>query len=556
MISFLARTAGAAVAGALLAISFPPVGLWWTAPLGIALLVVVLSPLGPNTPRVRTGALLGLVAGLVFFLILVPWVGLYVGAYAAWALAVLEALYLAAFGAGAVAILRGLLPHAHRKGSHAGVIAVGAVLGVAGWWSVWEWIRSSWPWGGFPWGRLAFGQADSPLLPLASLGGTPLLGFAVAAVGATLGVAALMLLGAPRPGRVRRDLRVRGASDSNDLHAHRNLRGAASLLSVPVITAVLVGVAVVATPSAHDETGETVIAVVQGNVPRLGLDFNSQRRAVLENHLRVTTELAEDVEAGAREKPDIVMWPENASDISPLHDRRAGAQISALSRRLDAPILVGTVLPVNHGPEATNSYLVWDGERTDPVLDRHDKRFIQPFGEWLPLRKPLEALFPIARTAGHFIPGDGDGLVTAAGVQMGVAICFEVAFDPAAREPVVNGAQILTVPTNNATFGRSPMTYQQLAMSRVRAVEHHIPVLIAATSGVSAVIDRDGQVQQETGIFEPAVLMATVNAEGAGTMATRLGGIPQTVTCLIGFVALAWALIRTRTRPETDHEEM
>lgn len=545
MISLFARAAGAAISGALLAISFPPVGLWWTAPLAIALLVVVLAPVRGSAPRVRTGGLLGFVVGLVFFLILVPWVGLYVGAYAAWALAVVEALYLAAFGAGAVVILREFLSQGRREGPRAGAAAVGAVIGVAGWWSVWEWIRSSWPWGGFPWGRLAFGQADGPFLALASVGGTPLLGFAVAAVGATLGAAALLLI------RPRRDARA-----------------ASVLVAVPVITAALVGGAVATTPPANDEpaaavsaddgndgAGETVVAVVQGNVPRLGLDFNSQRRAVLENHLRVTTELAEDIESGAREHPDIVVWPENASDISPLHDRRAGAQISALSRRLGAPILVGTVLPTGQEREATNSYLVWDGDKSDPVVDRHDKRFIQPFGEWLPLREPLEALFPIARTAGHFVPGDGDGTISAAGVNLGVAICFEVAFDAAAREPVANGAQILTVPTNNATFGRSPMTYQQLAMSRIRAVEHRIPVLIAATSGVSAVIGRDGHVQQETEIFEPAVLMASVNTSGAGTMATRLGGIPQTVTCLIGFVALAWALIRSRTRPVTDHEE-
>ncbi|AWH95421.1 apolipoprotein N-acyltransferase [Dietzia psychralcaliphila] len=526
MITTLARVVGAAAAGALLAASFPPVGLWWAALPAIALLVVVLSPLRGPAPRVRTGALLGLVAGLVFFLLLAPWVGLYVGAYAAWALALVEALYLAAFGAGAVPILRaGLAP-----GPRVGLRALGAVAGVAGWWSLWEWIRSSWPWGGFPWGRLAFGQADSPLLALASLGGAPLLGFAVASLGAVLGIGALILVRGDRPGRT-----------------------AIALLAAPLVTAGLVAGASVA--ASAGDTRETVeVTVIQGNVPRLGLDFNAQRRAVLENHLRVTAELANDVEAGTAARPDLVLWPENASDISPLADQRAGAQITALSRRLDAPILVGTVLRVGDGPETTNSYLVWDGD--DEVVGRHDKRYIQPFGEWLPLREPLEALFPIARTAGHFVPGDGTGLVTAAGVGLGVAICFEIAFDDAAREPVTRGAQILIVPTNNATFGRSPMTYQQLAMSRVRAVEHRVPVLIAATSGVSAVIGPDGRVRQETGIFEPAVLAAQVEVGGAGTMATRLGGIPQAVSCLTGLAGLAWALIRTRPRPATDFEEI
>ena len=547
MIPLLARLLGAAAAGALLAISFPPVGWWWAALLAIALLVVVLSPVGHTVPRARTGGLAGFLAGLVFFLILVPWVGLYVGAYAAWGLAVVEALYLAAFGAGAVVILRaGLTP-----GDHAGRRAAAALLGVAGWWSLWEWVRSSWPWGGFPWGRLAFGQADGPLLPLAALGGTPLLGFVVAILGAALGFAVLFLL--------RRD---------------RPVRQLAGLLAVPLVTLGLVAVAAIG-PRDDQPTQTLEVAVIQGNVPRLGLDFNAQRRAVLENHLRVTGELADRVEAGQTPPPDLVLWPENASDISPLADQRAGAQISALSRRLDAPILVGTVLATGQGREATNSYLVWDGTAAGsaaddnaadngtatnstsdgPVVDRHDKKFIQPFGEWLPLRAPLEAIFPIARTAGYFVPGDGDGVVTAAGVDLGVAICFEVAFDAAARDPIAQGAQILTVPTNNATFGRSPMTYQQLAMSRVRAVEHHVPVLIAATSGVSAVIGPDGAVRQETGIFEPAVLAAQVEVGAAGTMATRMGGIPQAVSCLIGLGGLAWAVLGTRRRPATDNKE-
>lgn len=530
MIPLLARLLGAAVAGALLAASFPPVGLWWTALAAFALLVVVLAPVGRHpAPRARTGALHGFAAGAVFFLLLVPWVGLYVGAYAAWALAAVEALYLAGFGAGAVLILGAGL----REGRRAGWRAVGAVLGVAGWWSLWEWLRSTWPWGGFPWGRLAFGQADGPLLGLVGVGGVPLLGFVVVSIGAALGMAVLLLS--------RRGARA----------GWRPLAGLAAVLVVSAGGALASSLVALMRESDTNTPGEYArIVAIQGNVPRLGLDFNAQRRAVLENHLRVTREFADRVDSGAEEPPDIVLWPENGSDISPLRDRRAAADLTELSLRLDAPILVGTVLPVGDGPEATNTVLVWDGGAGGPT-DRHDKRYIQPFGEWLPLREPLEKLFPVARTAGHFVPGDGDGMVHADGVALGVATCFEVAFDAAAREPVSRGAGVLTVPTNNATFGRSPMTYQQLAMSRVRAVEHHVPVIIAATSGVSAVIRPDGSVAQQSGIFETAVLSSEVRVDGTGTVATRLGGVPQAISCLAGLVALAWGLTR-RPRPVTD----
>ena len=106
-----------------------------------------------------------------------------------------------------------------------------------------------------------------------------------------------------------------------------------------------------------------------------------------------------------------------------------------------------------------------------------------------------------ADRAGYFVPGDGDGTVRAAGVRIGVATCYEVAFDRAFRDSLDAGAQLLTVPTNNATFGDSEMTYQQLAMSRVRAVEHGRALVVAATSGVSGIITADGVVRQQTPLF-------------------------------------------------------
>src|SRR5699024_9230525 len=263
-----------------------------------------------------------------------------------------------------------------------------------------------------------FGQADGPLLPLASLGGTPLLGFAVAAAGAALAVGGPLLSRRDRPvRRVAALLAVpvvaaglaAGAGIEPAAAPADGAAGApgggAALLAVPVVTAGLVapaGIEPAAAPADGDAGDPVDVAVVQGNVPRLGLDYNAQRRAVLDNHLSVTADLADSIDEGERDRPDLVLWPENASDISPLHDRRAGGQISELSRRVGAPILVGTVLPTGEGREATNSYLVWDGAADDPVVDRHDKRYLQPFGEWLPLREPLEALFPVARTAGHF----------------------------------------------------------------------------------------------------------------------------------------------------------
>jgi apolipoprotein N-acyltransferase len=121
-----------------------------------------------------------------------------------------------------------------------------------------------------------------------------------------------------------------------------------------------------------------------------------------------------------------------------------------------------------------------------------------------------------------------------------------VAFDRALSQSVRAGAQLIAVPTNNATFGDTEMTYQQLAMSRVRAVEHGRVVVVAATSGVSAIIAPDGSVQESSSLFVPATLVAEVPLRASTTLATRLGPIPEIILCVGATLALAVALVRRR----------
>jgi apolipoprotein N-acyltransferase len=118
-----------------------------------------------------------------------------------------------------------------------------------------------------------------------------------------------------------------------------------------------------------------------------------------------------------------------------------------------------------------------------------------------------------------------------------------VIFDDLVRQSVRSGAQVLAVPTNNATFGFTQMTYQQQAISRVRAVEHGRTVLVAATSGVSAVIAPDGTVEQETRLFTPDVLVARVPLRSGTTLATWLGPAPEWVLVALGVMGLAAALV-------------
>ncbi len=151
---------------------------------------------------------------------------------------------------------------------------------------------------------------------------------------------------------------------------------------------------------------------------------------------------------------------------------------------------------------------------------------MQPFGEYLPWRSFFSRLSPYADRAGYFVPGTGSGVVRAAGVPVGVTTCWEVIFDRAARESVRNGAQLLAVPTNNATFDEA-MSEQQLAFGRLRAVEHDRYVVVAGTTGISAVIAPDGRELARTAFFEPAYLDTQIRLKTQLTPATRWEPIVQ-----------------------------
>jgi apolipoprotein N-acyltransferase len=291
------------------------------------------------------------------------------------------------------------------------------------------------------------------------------------------------------------------------------------------------------------------VAVIQGNVPRLGLDFNAQRRAVLDNHVKETLQLAADVAAGKLAKPDLVIWPENSSDIDPLRNADAAAQIERAAQAVDVPILVGAVLQNPDGQTTSNSALVW--EPGVGVVERADKRRVQPFGEYMPWREFFRLFSSYVDRAGYFVPGTGPGVVDIAGTKVGVTICWEVAFDDLVESSVENGAQVLAVPSNNATFGFTQMTYQQMAMSQVRSVEHDRTSIIATTSGVSATIDPDGTVTQSTRQFTPAVLVNQTELRDTVTLATRLGAVPEGVLVALGVGAVAVAVSRQARQRRT-----
>lgn len=487
------------VGGLCLWLAFPNHNVWWLAPVGVALLA-----LATRGQRVRVGALLGGVTGLAYFLPLLHWSGVYVGTLPWLALSVLETLYVALLGLA--------LPLAWRTRL--------APLGIAGLWVAQEALRDRTPYGGFPWARLAFSQDNAPTLHLAALGGAPLVTFAVALAGALLAVAVV----------------------------HVRIPALGAGLAVAGVVVMACGL-LVPLPTA----GRTIqVAGVQGDVPKAGLDFDTQRAAVLDLHAKGTLQLAAQVAAGQRPQPDVVIWPENASDLDPYQQADAHDTIQAAVSAVGVPTLVGSVLD-NPPGRLSNVSIVWDPQ-TGPG-EQYVKRHPVPFGEYIPSRDFFRHFSDkIDLVPKDFVAGHKVGELQLGPAKVGVAICFEVAYDGLLRDAVDKGAQLLVVQTNNATFGYTDEAAQQLAMSRLRAVEHGRAVAHISTVGISALIAPDGRVIQHTSLFTPALLQAALPLRSSVTLADRLGAWTELVLVLLGLGALGAGARTVRRRRDTVPE--
>ncbi len=266
---------------------------------------------------------------------------------------------------------------------------------------------------------------------------------------------------------------------------------------------------------------------------------------MLDNHAAVTQHLAGQVRENGSPQPDLVVWPENASDIDPLRNVDAHAVIDSAVADIAAPTLVGTLLVDDQG-HVRNTTLVWD-PATGPG-EQYVKRHPVPFAEYVPYRDFFRRITPLVDLVrADMVPGDRVGVLDVAGTRVGDLICFEVVEDGLVADTVRNGAQLIVVQTNNATFGYTDESVQQLAMSRVRAVEHGRAVVHVSTVGVSAMIAPDGTVLDSSKLFTAAVLQADLPLRTSTTLATRLGAWPEALLAAGGILS-AVAGTRAATR--------
>ncbi len=499
----------AAAGGLALTAAFPPVGAWPLAPLGPALLVVALQG-----RSLRASSAVGLLFGLALFVPLLSWL-INLAWYAWAALAIAEAVIFALLTVGQRVLLS----------LRAWPVAV------AGWWVAAEALRGRWPYA-FPWGRLAMSQAGTPTAPWAAIGGAPLLSFLLALVGSTLA----WLLLAPGPaGSLRRRLVPALA-----FAAAGGLALAGSLLPVDPVPA--------GTPAA-------TVAAIQGDVPHArNLPDLLRATTVTANHAAATEKLAAQVRAGRRPAPDLVIWPENSTDLDPRQYPPVYGTITAAVQAIDRPVLVGEVL---RNPLRNAGQLWTPGRGPGPL---YVKRQLVPFGEYIPFRGLLSHITSlVALQPENFTAGRRAVVFHVGPIRLGDVICYEVGFDGLVSSEVRAGANLLAVQTNDASFevdGQLGESLQQLAMARIRAVESDRAVVVASTTGVSAIIAPDGTLVARTGTWRQAILESRVPLLHTITLADRVGAGPEyLITALtvgaFGWAAYGWAVAWRRRRTAT-----
>ena len=506
------------VAGGLaLYASFPPIDAWPLAVLGPALLVIALTG---RSLRASFGCALAF--GLAQFVPLLSW--LVNEAWYAWAaLAGAEAVIFALLAIGQRLLLR--LPY--------------WPVAVAGWWVLAEGVRDRWPYA-FPWGRLAMSQSVAPDVRWVAFGGAPLLTFLIALTGAMLARVVLVSRGGDPPGTPR----SWGDCPSPQTPLGRAIRPPVTAAAAAVVTAglVLAGGLLPADPTGGAPTAQ--VAAIQGNVPRArNLPQQLSASQVTQNHVAATQKLAAEVKAGLRPAPDLVIWPENATDLDPFQNPGVYAELSAAVAAIGKPILVGEVL---NDPRRNVGQLWVPGRGPTTV---YVKRQLVPFGEYIPFRgiissfSSLPSLQPIDFTAGR-----KPVVFDVGGIKLGDVICYEVAFDHLVRSEVTAGANLLTVQSNDADFeidGQLGETRQQTAMARIRAVESDRALVYASTTGESTIIAPDGSLIAHSGVWQQAILDSRVPLVSYRTLATRVGAWPEYVIIMLTVLALAWAVLRS-----------
>jgi len=345
-----------------------------------------------------------------------------------------------------------------------------------------EEVRNRFPFGGFGWVRIAYTQADAPYSKIAAIGGASALSALTVLLGLIL------------------------------FHAVNKKWSKIAVLPF-LFLFIPINVSAFAT---------TNVLMIQGNVPQMGLDFNSRAKAVFNNHFERTQS-----ELKANSNVDFVLWPENSVDVDPFQNKDVKQALDSIQK----PLIIGAI--VEKGDSILNTSILWGGELPPTYVKQH----LTPFGEYIPLRSLASAISPYTDRVKDFESGNGQVFFSVKEAVIAPVICFELVDDELLHKAAVS-SNVLAVQTNSATFGMSAESAQQMEMTRVRAIEHGRNIVSVSTTGYSAIIDSKGKVLQKTSMGTADSIRAEVGLIN-GTTPRDAAGDWALVGVLFGLFLIA-----------------
>lgn len=338
------------------------------------------------------------------------------------------------------------------------------------------------PFTGFGWTRLSFTQVDSPLAGIYPIGG-------VALVALVLGL----------------------------ISSARKFRSLVIAALLPAMCWFI---------PANVQTQEPIsIALVQGGVVNLGLDFNSKPQEVFKRHLD------QSISSIRSNEVDLIIWPENSVDVDVNTNPQVNESIKNLSMTLNTPILIGAVTKSMAGPK--NQSILYNSDKGQI----YTKRYLTPFGEYLPLRSVAEKVSQYSAQITDFSAGEQNVVFDVNNRKFNTLICYELINDSFVSEATND---FLVVQTNNATFGNTNQLDQQHNIARVRALESARDIAYVSTTGTTSFISSQGKILSSLDKFKPATLKGQINSSQGPTYRQSLGHLvePLAIIALLGLLLL------------------
>lgn len=382
------------------------------------------------------------------------------------------------------------------------MLALRLVLGGAGWWCVMEWVRG-WMLTGFPWNNLGVTQWENySLIQIASLGGTGMVSFVLAAL--NLGIA----------------LSVAGLIENRGLRGPRRMHPELYLPILLLVISFSWGSRELRR-LAHEPTRGFRVGVIQP------LAENKWSPELAMRNFRVLWELSD---AALSLKPDLLLWPETAVPEELRYSETASELVKSLVKS-GTPLLLGSLDFETTSNETEVERIYYNSSflvGTDGTLQsEYRKRHLVMFGEYMPFARYFPFLRSLTPMPEDVTAGTDSGVLRFSGdedVEMGMLICFEDLMPGLSRELAMEGAELFVNQTNDAWFDPLWGSRGHMANAVFRSIEQRRPMVRGTNSGVSAWIDTRGVVRER--IEDP--LTGAVRIRGFKIFDVQIPTTPET----------------------------